>query len=372
MQNVTLLSQKRTNPSTQDYIFISYAHADREFVYSNLLLLDKKHLNFWFDDELQAGNRWDEVVRDILTSPHCRGVIFFASSNSITSSACEKEIVTAFELQKNNPDFQMVLISIKGNSILGMIRDYFVESATLNDKQLEQTFPQKRLATVASLLSENIIYLIPDSDNSHIGKICSAFSTKNLPVFSDDETKLKSLYEKIGIACVDGQYYMQLGTFPQEINKAFSLATSQGISVVSGKKNYSLNGRYYIFSPLGWKMLRLNGDLLTLCCERAIIGCTQESIASVLAQIKSKLDVTYEIVELRIPYENELDEIKKLFPAGITPTDFSNSVQKTLATIFFASTQDKTILINRTLNKMQAPTKNTTFGYCIPIMTIKI
>ncbi len=77
----------------QPFIFVSYAHADREIVYQIIELLQNNGYHVWYDEGLHIGNDWrDELANKI---QFCRAFIFMQSSASIKSAFCKDEIYAA-------------------------------------------------------------------------------------------------------------------------------------------------------------------------------------------------------------------------------------------------------------------------------------
>ena len=76
----------------ENYIFISYSHKDKDYVYEDLWGIHSKGFKFWYDDGICAGDVWNETVEGIINNPNCKLVIFFLSENMISSSAIRKEM----------------------------------------------------------------------------------------------------------------------------------------------------------------------------------------------------------------------------------------------------------------------------------------
>lgn len=76
----------------QNYIFISYSHKDFRQVYCDLADLYENGIPFWYDEGLPAGINWDDVVREKLNDPLCRGVIFYLSESLFLSQSIQTEI----------------------------------------------------------------------------------------------------------------------------------------------------------------------------------------------------------------------------------------------------------------------------------------
>ncbi len=76
----------------QNYIFISYAHADYKKVYADLAVMYHAGVRFWYDRGLKAGKNWDSEVKERILSPNCCGVIFFISESLFLSKSANMEI----------------------------------------------------------------------------------------------------------------------------------------------------------------------------------------------------------------------------------------------------------------------------------------
>ena len=68
----------------ENYIFISYSHKDKDYVYEDLWGIHSKGFKFWYDDGICAGDVWNETVEGIINNPNCKLVIFFLSENMIS------------------------------------------------------------------------------------------------------------------------------------------------------------------------------------------------------------------------------------------------------------------------------------------------
>lgn len=80
------------NPQ-KPYIFISYSHANIDVMEKTVSELYSRYgINIWYDVELFAGKNWDDVALPRLRSPKCKAVLFFASTDALTSENVEKEL----------------------------------------------------------------------------------------------------------------------------------------------------------------------------------------------------------------------------------------------------------------------------------------
>lgn len=82
---------------TDPYIFISYAHADREKVFPFIAALQKRY-NVWFDNALHFGAEWEAEIAKNLRN--CSVFIFMVSGNSLRSLNCKDELHFARNAEK--------------------------------------------------------------------------------------------------------------------------------------------------------------------------------------------------------------------------------------------------------------------------------
>lgn len=82
----------------EDYIFVSYAHRDKEKVYTELMHLQRSSFRIWYDDGIRGGENWRRIIADKLV--HCSQFLLFLSGNSVASEDVEAEIVGALDLHK--------------------------------------------------------------------------------------------------------------------------------------------------------------------------------------------------------------------------------------------------------------------------------
>ena len=72
------------------YIFLSFAHIDRELADYVVDYLQKYNFNVWFDKEIPSGTRWEEVIANKIEN--CWMMVFLATQNSLASEWCGKEL----------------------------------------------------------------------------------------------------------------------------------------------------------------------------------------------------------------------------------------------------------------------------------------
>lgn len=83
---------------TRPFAFLSYAHADRDQLEPVFRDLAATGLSFWFDDQIHAGEAWDEYLENHIRQ--CALMIAFVSPPYERSRYCRREIKFADLLQK--------------------------------------------------------------------------------------------------------------------------------------------------------------------------------------------------------------------------------------------------------------------------------
>ena len=81
----------------EDYYFLSYSHKDYKKVLPDILRMEEQGLHFWYDISMPLGRNWEDIAKTYISKFQCKGVIFYLSENSITSSSCNTEIQYVYE-----------------------------------------------------------------------------------------------------------------------------------------------------------------------------------------------------------------------------------------------------------------------------------
>ena len=85
---------------SESYIFISYAHKDRDRVYPILHLLQRNHCRVWYDRGIKGGENWRKLIDSKIESPSCAQIFLFISENSVASENVQNEIAWARQCGK--------------------------------------------------------------------------------------------------------------------------------------------------------------------------------------------------------------------------------------------------------------------------------
>lgn len=80
------------------YLFISYAHKDRDFVIPVLEYLNRLGINYWYDNGIAAGSEWPEYIAKKIR--HCHKMLCFISENYAASKNCTRELNFSIDLNK--------------------------------------------------------------------------------------------------------------------------------------------------------------------------------------------------------------------------------------------------------------------------------
>lgn len=77
------------------YVFVCYAHEEREVVLAQIEWLRSRGLVIWYDEAIEAGSRWsDDLARAV---DGCAAFLYFMSPRSIGSRYCLDEVHYALE-----------------------------------------------------------------------------------------------------------------------------------------------------------------------------------------------------------------------------------------------------------------------------------
>ena len=82
--------QLRAYKGNEPYVFVCYAHKDSDSVYSDMMELNSKGINLWYDEGISAGSTWRAEIATAITG--AKQFIFFISENSLKSSHCLREV----------------------------------------------------------------------------------------------------------------------------------------------------------------------------------------------------------------------------------------------------------------------------------------
>lgn len=81
------------------YIFVSYAHIDKAFVYNTLRYINDSKVNVWYDEGIQPSTEWVEEIAQAIKKSSL--FVLFMSPSAVVSRFVRNEINYAVSLDKN-------------------------------------------------------------------------------------------------------------------------------------------------------------------------------------------------------------------------------------------------------------------------------
>ncbi len=294
--------ESRVNPR---YLFVSYSHKDKKEVYASLQMMYQEGINYWYDVELDPGDKWNERVERVLTNDNCVGAIIFLSVNSIASNAVNKEIDVMLKLQ-NQKAFRIVFIIMgysKPKDLYYKVEDETV-SKDIVDKFRNLTHEGKYIT-----LSNAVVEISQKAPKWDIlEKHWSNFREVNFSNWSSINRK--------------GQFYFILGTYPYDENGASK--------------------------DIEWKLICVKDNLLYLMSKYCLNFVNSDEIHSVLNSIKHQIEQEYGLVDVCLPSLSFMEEYKDDISVNI-PTDFADKNRQQILKLFWANggdNDDKLYLYN--------------------------
>lgn len=82
----------------EPYLFISYAHADKDAVFSTMAALQRNSVRLWYDDGIHGGENWMKILAQKIGESY--GVLLFCSEKSMHSRFCQAEFRRAIQEDK--------------------------------------------------------------------------------------------------------------------------------------------------------------------------------------------------------------------------------------------------------------------------------
>ena len=166
----------------EDYYFVSYSHKDYKTVLKDILLLEDKGINIWYDSDMHIGENWENIAETYISKFQCKGIIFYLSENSILSPACNKEIEYVLE---NDKQFFSINIPLPGKRVSSghsMLLDLIEEGHKVSDYTIslfEKAFSDKILYLSESDTTERKVEKIQELVGEDLFTIRSTYSRSN-------------------------------------------------------------------------------------------------------------------------------------------------------------------------------------------------
>lgn len=89
---------------SDEYVFVSYSHSDKEIVFPILAKLQRAGCRIWYDEGIKGGENWRKILASKIDSVKCVNFLLFSSKNATSSIHvcaevnaalnCERKIIT--------------------------------------------------------------------------------------------------------------------------------------------------------------------------------------------------------------------------------------------------------------------------------------
>ena len=84
--------------NNKPYVFISYAHVDKDVVLPAIAEMQRRNVSLWYDNGIEAGSEWPEFIADKVV--HCDKFLLFISKAYLMSQNCKRELNFAISRKK--------------------------------------------------------------------------------------------------------------------------------------------------------------------------------------------------------------------------------------------------------------------------------
>ncbi|MBN2154197.1 MAG: TIR domain-containing protein [Candidatus Lokiarchaeota archaeon] len=96
----------------EPYMFVSYAHHDKEEVFPLLKRLNESGVRIWYDDGIHPGEDWTGVIAHKLKNPQCRSFMVFLTEISINRENVLNEIHLATQQRDDGLNTQKIPVNL--------------------------------------------------------------------------------------------------------------------------------------------------------------------------------------------------------------------------------------------------------------------
>jgi hypothetical protein len=130
------------------YIFSSYAHKDMETVFKLLRKLDRDRYRLWYDEGIEPGNEWPEVVGNAVI--HCTQFMVFMSPAAADSRNVRNEVNLAF-----TEDKEIIVVYLKKTDLSSGMKLQIGAVQFINRYELSEREFYDKLSAVLNSAARN-------------------------------------------------------------------------------------------------------------------------------------------------------------------------------------------------------------------------
>lgn len=161
-----LFARIRPCDTEKPYAFISYCHADGEYVWQDTLKLQELGYNIWIDRTVNPTEEksWNEKTAEIIAAYNCRVVLFYTSRHSVISAPCLNEILACQSEKARNTHLRRAVPVVKID--VDPIRDMVQFESDVNRAINATGLPSDKKNSMASTLSNIFNLCFPDGNST--------------------------------------------------------------------------------------------------------------------------------------------------------------------------------------------------------------
>ena len=346
-----LFSERETHVKNEKYVFISYSHKDKAFVYPLLTSLYDAGLNFWYDRELNAGEDWPEEADKAMRSDNCLGVIFMLSPNALSRSIGIEIGICKSKIEALGKDKIKVLpVGIDISSYYQLVQKRFIALQGAEPEELNNKLPFNRVCDFLDFFTDDKIILSSSSQTlkEDIVNTLKSFSPE---LFSTSNEIIKVL-ENEGLVKREGDgFIFPFSKYPmsRDLDMSFLGEYYQNQFGDLFYKNKS-NGKVYKMDLAKWKILTVTNqsikaisDIYLGCCFYRELNERLETIKTIITKYSGGAEF-----EIRLPRLEELIKYPKAIPPAVS-TDFGTKELEGMSLNqlgFWVMDQNNTVVVN--------------------------
>jgi hypothetical protein len=138
----------RAYKGVRPYLFSSYAHKDMEAVFKLLKKLDRDRYRIWYDEGIEPGNEWPEVVGNAVIG--CTQFIVFMSPAAADSRNVRNEVNLAF-----TEDKEIIVVYLKKTDLSSGMKLQIGTVQFVNQYELSERELYDKLTEVLNRITRN-------------------------------------------------------------------------------------------------------------------------------------------------------------------------------------------------------------------------
>ncbi len=122
----------RAYDGDEPYIFVSYAHINRDDVWPMIARMQTDGYRVWFDEGIDPGTEWDDNIAAHLEN--CAVMLSFLTTDYLNSSNCKDELNFARDLEKKLLLVYLAPIQLPRGMVLRLGRNQAIHQYTYEDQ----------------------------------------------------------------------------------------------------------------------------------------------------------------------------------------------------------------------------------------------